>query len=70
MFGQPVSFSTVRLFRMTEIEILIAVVVVLLGGMALPLSSGARWTLFLLLIGVLVLAGLGGGMQYFLGMFD
>jgi hypothetical protein len=55
---------------MTEIEILIATVVVLLGGLALPLSSGARWTLFLLLIGVLVFSALGGGMQYILGVFD
>jgi hypothetical protein len=55
---------------MTEVEILIVTVAVLLIGMTLPLSSGARWALFLLLIGVLVLSAVGGGMQYIFGAFD
>ncbi|MGC2414121.1 MAG: hypothetical protein WA459_15650 [Stellaceae bacterium] len=55
---------------MTETEFLIITVAVLLLGLALPVSHGARWTLFLLLIGVLALAALGGGMQFLTSIFD
>ena len=55
---------------MTETEFLIITIAVLLLGLALPLGHGARWTLFLLLIGVLALAALGGGMQFILSAFD
>jgi len=54
---------------MTTTQIVIAVFVVLLGGLLLPLSSTARMFLFLLLIGLGVLTFIAGGMQYVASMF-
>ncbi|HEV2334774.1 MAG TPA: hypothetical protein VGS13_04705 [Stellaceae bacterium] len=55
---------------MTETQFLIAAFAVLIFGLLLPLPHGARWTLFLLLIGLGVLAAVGGGVQHFTDLFD
>lgn len=56
--------------RMTTTQFLIAVFAVLMGGLLLPLPSGARAALFLALIALGVLTFVGGGMQYVLSLFQ
>jgi len=51
-------------------QFLILVFVLLIGGLALPLSYGARMTIFMLLIGLAVMTLLGGGMQYVMSLFE
>ena len=55
---------------MTIAQFVIAVFAVLIGALALPLSSGVRAGLFLLLIGLAVMTFIGGGMQYVARLFD
>ena len=55
---------------MTIAQFIIAVFAVLIGALALPLSSAARAMLFLLLIGLAVMTFIGGGMQYVARLFD
>jgi hypothetical protein len=66
---QRVRVPSSRLLRMTTTEFLIAVFALLSGGLLLPLSSGLRAALFLLLIALSVLTFLGGGMQYIASLF-
>jgi len=54
---------------MTTAQLVIAAFALVIGGLLLPLPSGARTALFLLLIGMAVLTLLGGGMQYIANMF-
>ena len=54
---------------MTITQLLLIIFFVLLCGLALPLSYGKRMALFLALVVVAVLTFLGGGVQYFLGLF-
>lgn len=54
---------------MTTSQFLIAAFALVMGGLLLPLPSGARTALFLLLIGMAVLTLLGGGMQYIGSLF-
>jgi hypothetical protein len=54
---------------MTVTQLLIVVFAVLIGGLLLPLPSGARSALFLALIVLGVLTFVGGGMQYIIGLF-
>jgi hypothetical protein len=54
---------------MTTTQILIAAFALVIGGLLLPLPSGARAALFLLLIGMAVLSFIGGGLQYLSSMF-
>jgi hypothetical protein len=54
---------------MTTNQLVIAAFALVIGGLLLPLGSGARTALFLLLIGLIVLTLLGGGMQYFGSLF-
>ena len=55
---------------MTTAELVIAAFALVIGGLMLPLPSGARVALFLLLIGLAVLTLLGGGMQYIASLFN
>ena len=55
---------------MTTTEFLIAVFALLIGGLALPLSSGLRAALFLALIALCAMTFFGGGMQYISNLFD
>jgi hypothetical protein len=55
---------------MTIAQFVIAVFALLLGALLLPLSSGVRSALFLLLIGLAVMTFIGGGMQYVRSLFD
>lgn len=54
---------------MTLSQFVIAMFALLIGGLLLPLPDGARMALFLLLVTLGVLAFLGGGMQYVVGLF-
>jgi hypothetical protein len=54
---------------MTTNQIVIAAFALVIGGLCLPLGSGARSALFLLLIGLIVLTLLGGGMQFLASIF-
>jgi hypothetical protein len=54
---------------MTTTQFVIAAFALVIGGLMLPLPSGARTALFLLLIGLAVLTLIGGGMQYFASLF-
>ena len=66
------SASSVGLFplmAMTTTQFLIAVFALLIGGLLLPLSSGARSGLFLALVALAVMTFLGGGMQYITSLF-
>ena len=54
---------------MTTTQILIAAFALVIGGLLLPLPSGVRAALFLLLIGMAVLSLLGGGMQFISSLF-
>ena len=54
---------------MTTTQFVIAVFALIIGGLLLPLPSGARAALFLLLIGLGVLTLIGGGMQYLVSLF-
>jgi hypothetical protein len=54
---------------MTTTQLVIAAFALVLGGLLLPLPSGVRTALFLLLIGMAVLTFLGGGMQYIASLF-
>jgi hypothetical protein len=56
--------------RMTIAQFVIAVFALLIGALALPLSSGVRSALFLLLIGLGVMTFIGGGMQYVASLFN
>ncbi len=49
---------------MTLSQFIISVFALLIGGLLLPLPTGARTALFLLLIALAVLTFIGGGMQY------
>lgn len=51
-------------------ELLIAAAVVLAGGLCLPLSHGVRWTLILLLAGLVVVTMIFGGAQYFSNLYQ
>jgi len=55
---------------MTTTEFVIAVFALLAGGLLLPLPSGARTALFLLLIVLGVLTFVGGGMLYLTSLFN
>lgn len=55
---------------MTTTQFLIAIFALLFGGLLLPLSSGLRAALFLVLIALSVMTFLGGGMQYIANLFD
>jgi hypothetical protein len=55
---------------MTIAQFVIAVFALLIGALLLPLSSGVRSALFLLLIGLAVMTFIGGGMQYVRSLFD
>jgi hypothetical protein len=55
---------------MTITQFIIAVFALLIGALALPLSSAVRGGLFLLLIGLAVATFIGGGMQYVAHLFD
>jgi hypothetical protein len=55
---------------MTTAELIISVFALLAGGLLLPLGSGARTALFLLLMGLGVMTLLGGGMQYVMNLFN
>ncbi len=54
---------------MTTTQLVISAFALVMGGLLLPLPSGARTALFLLLIGMAVLTALGGGMQYIGSLF-
>jgi hypothetical protein len=54
---------------MTTTQFLIAVFALVIGGLMLPFSSGARAALFLALVALAVLTFLGGGMQYVTSLF-
>ncbi len=55
--------------NLTKTEIVVAAFVLLLGALLLPLSSGARSALVLVLIALGVFTLLGGGMDYVASMF-
>jgi hypothetical protein len=55
---------------MTTAEFVIAVFALLIGGLLLPLPTGARTTLFMALIVLGVLTFIGGGMQYVISLFQ
>lgn len=55
---------------MTVAQFLIAVFALVMGGLLLPLPSGARSALFLALIVLCVLTFIGGGMQYVVNLFE
>jgi hypothetical protein len=55
---------------MDATEFLIAAAVVLAGGLLLPLSHGVRWTLFLLLMGLVVATAIFGGAQFFNNLYQ
>ena len=54
---------------MTLSQLIIALFALLIGGLLLPLPSGARMGLFLALTALAVLTFLGGGVHYLLRMF-
>jgi len=54
---------------MTTAQLVISAFALLIGGLCLPLGHGWRSALFLALIALAVLTFLGGGMQYFMGLF-
>jgi hypothetical protein len=54
---------------MTTTQLVIAGFALLIGGLLLPLPSGVRSGLFLLLVALSVMTFLGGGMQYVLDLF-
>ena len=54
---------------MTTAQFIIAMFALVIGGLLLPLPSGARSSLLLLLIALCVLTFIGGGMQYVLSLF-
>ena len=54
---------------MTLSQFLIAMFAVLIGGLLLPLSYGARMAIFLALTALAVLTFIGGGMHYVMRMF-
>jgi len=55
---------------MTTTQFLISVFALLIGGLLLPMSSGLRMALFLVLIALAVMTFLGGGMHYIASLFD
>lgn len=55
---------------MTTTQFLIAVFALLFGGLALPLSSGLRAALFLVLVALAAMTFFGGGMHYIANLFD
>jgi hydrogenase/urease accessory protein HupE len=57
------------LANLTKTEIVIAAFVLVLGALLLPLSTGARQALFLLLIALCIFTLIGGGMDYVAGLF-
>jgi hypothetical protein len=54
---------------MTITQFIIAIFALVIGGLLLPFSSGARSALFLALVALGVLTFLGGGMQYITSLF-
>ncbi len=55
---------------MTTTQYIIAMFALLVGGLLLPLSFGARSALFLALVALVALTFVGGGMQYVISVFD
>ncbi len=55
---------------MTEAQLVIALFALLIGGLLMPLPSGARSALFLALIVLSVLTFIGSGMQYVVRLFN
>jgi len=55
---------------MTLLQGVIAVFVLLIGGIALPVSHGFRTVLFVALVAYTALVLVLGGTEYFLAMFD
>lgn len=58
------------LANLTKIEIVIAAFVLVLGALLLPLSTGARQALVLLLIALCIFTLIGGGMGYVVSLFQ
>jgi hydrogenase/urease accessory protein HupE len=56
--------------NLTKAEIVIAAFVLVLGALLLPLSTGARQALVLLLIALCIFTLVGGGMDYVVRMFQ
>lgn len=54
---------------MTTTQFIIAAFALLIGGLVLPLPSGVRSALFLLLVGLAVMTLFGGGIEYIRGLF-
>jgi hypothetical protein len=54
---------------MTKTQIVMSAFALVIGGLMLPLPSGIRSGLFLLLVALAVLTFLGGGMQYITSLF-
>jgi hypothetical protein len=55
--------------NLTKTEIIVFAFVVVLGALLLPLSSGARSALVLVLIALSVFTLIGGGMDYVASLF-
>ena len=53
----------------TKTEIVVVAFALLIGGLLLPLSHGARSALVLALIALTVFTLVGGGMDYVAGLF-
>ena len=56
--------------NLTKTEIVIIAFALVLGALLLPLSTGARQALVLVLIALCVFTLLGGGMGYVVGLFQ
>jgi hypothetical protein len=57
------------LSSLTKTQIVVVAFVLLLGGLLLPLSHGARQTLVLALIALAVFTLVGGGLDYVTSLF-
>ncbi|HLY46862.1 MAG TPA: hypothetical protein VKQ73_14870 [Stellaceae bacterium] len=55
---------------MTEKQLAIVILLVLLVGLALPVSYGVRMAIFVALIAYIAIVLIGGGMQYLVGLVD
>lgn len=56
--------------NLTKAEIVVITFALLLGGLLLPLSHGARQALVLVLIALSVFTLIGGGMDYVASLFQ
>ena len=54
---------------MTTSQLIISAFALLIGALMLPLPSGVRSALFLLLVGLAVLTLFGGGIEFIRGLF-